>query len=41
VTQAHARSQIKDVIGRDPRLPYPPDHHAAEQLAQMPRVRAV
>ena len=38
VPQPHPRAQIEDVIGRDPRLRQPSDHH---QLAQMPRVGAI
>src|SRR5512132_3577274 len=35
VAQPHACAQIEDVLGRDPRLRQPVDHH---QLAQMPGV---
>jgi hypothetical protein len=38
VTQPHTRAHVEQVIGRDPRLRQPRDH---QQLAQMPRVRAV
>jgi len=38
VPQPHPGPQVEDVIGRDPRLRQPSDHH---QLAQMPRVGAV
>jgi hypothetical protein len=36
--QAHARAQVEDVLGRDPRLRQPVDH---QQLAQMPGVRPI
>src|ERR1019366_1757880 len=38
VTQPDRRAQIKQMIGRDPRLRQPPDH---QQLAQMLRVSTV
>jgi hypothetical protein len=38
VTQPDPGAQLEQVLGRDPGLREPPDH---QQLAQMPRVRAV